>query len=150
MSGPTGGPSPANATATSTGISPNPGFEKIASFSSAGPRIGDSVLRPGVTAPGVATVSTASGTGNGFEILSGTSMATPHVAGVAALVKQANPTWPVADLRAAVVQTASPTLMKDYLTRNEGSGLVQAQFAAATQAVVPRRTRASRSDSRTF
>ncbi len=136
LSGPIGGPAPANATATSAGISPNPGFEKIASFSSAGPRIGDSVLRPGVTAPGVATVSTASGTGNGFEILSGTSMATPHIAGVAALVKQANPTWPVADLRAAVVQTASPTLMKDYLTRNEGSGLVQAQFAAATQAVV--------------
>ena len=136
LSGPIGGPAPASATATSAGISPNPGFEKIASFSSAGPRIGDSVLRPGVTAPGVATVSTASGTGNGFEILSGTSMATPHIAGVAALVKQANPTWPVADLRAAVVQTASPTLMKDYLTRNEGSGLVQAQFAAATQAVV--------------
>ena len=136
ISGPTGGPAPATAVATSTGTSPNPGFEKIASFSSAGPRIGDSVLRPGVTAPGVATVSTASGTGNGFEILSGTSMATPHIAGVAALVKQANPTWPGADLRAAVVQTASPTLMRDYTTRNEGAGLVQALAATTTQAVV--------------
>jgi hypothetical protein len=135
ISGPTGGPAPASAVATNTNF-PNPGFEKIASFSSQGPRIGDSVLRPGVTAPGVATVSTASGTGNGFEILSGTSMATPHVAGVAALVKEANPSWSAADLRAAVVQTASPTLMKDYVTRNEGAGLVQALAATTTQAVV--------------
>jgi subtilisin family serine protease len=135
ISGPTGGPAPANAVANNGAILPNPNFERVASFSSAGPRIGDSVLRPGVTAPGVSTVSTASGTGNGFEILSGTSMASPHVAGVAALVKQANPTWPVADLRAAVVQTASPTMMQDYSPRNEGAGLVQAQFATATQAV---------------
>lgn len=136
ISGPTGGPAPATATATDTGLIANPGFEKIASFSSQGPRIGDSVLRPGVTAPGVSTVSTASGSGNGFEILSGTSMATPHVAGVAALVKQANPTWPVADLRAAVVQTASPTMLSDYTPRNEGAGLVQAVPATNTQAIV--------------
>ena len=63
-------------------------------------------------------------------------MATPHVAGVAALVKQANPTWSVADLRAAVVQTASPTLMQDYPPRNEGAGLVQVLAAVTTQAVV--------------
>ncbi len=114
----------------------NPGFLKIASFSSMGPRIGDDVLKPGVTAPGVSTVSTASGTGNGFEILSGTSMATPHVAGVAALVRQANPSWSVSDLSAAVVQTASPSLMPDYTPRNEGAGLVQVLPAVSTQAVV--------------
>jgi len=136
LTGPTGGPAPANAVATNTPNIANPGFKKIASFSSAGPRIGDSVLRPGVTAPGVSTVSTASGTGNGFQILSGTSMATPHVAGVAALVKQANPSWSVADLRAAVVQTASPSTLFDYTPRNEGAGLVQAVGATGTQAVV--------------
>ena len=125
-----------SAVATNAGILPNPGFEKIASFSSMGPRIGDDFLKPGITAPGVSTVSTASGTGNGFEILSGTSMATPHVAGVAALVKQANPTWSAADLRAAVVETASPTMLQDYLPRNEGAGLVYAPYATGTQAVV--------------
>jgi len=136
ISGPTGGPAPATAQATDAGLQANPGFERIASFSSAGPRIGDSVLRPGVTAPGVALISTASGTGNGFQSVSGTSMATPGVAGVALLTKQAHPTWSQADLRAAVVQTASPTMMKDLLQRNEGAGLVQAQAAVATQAVV--------------
>lgn len=137
LAGPNGSANPVgNAVATGTGLVANAGFEKIASFSSMGPRIGDSVLKPGVTAPGVAVVSTASGTGNGFQTMSGTSMATPGVAGVAALAKQANPSWPVADLRAAIVQTASPTLMKDYLPRNEGAGLVQAQSATTTQAVV--------------
>ena len=136
LTGPTGGPAPANAMANNAGILANPGFERVASFSSAGPRIGDSVLRPGVTAPGVSTVSTASGTGNGFEILSGTSMAAPHVAGVAALIKQANPTWSVADLRAAVVQTASPSLMQDYSPRNEGCGTGAGAAAVSTQAVV--------------
>ncbi len=135
-SGPTGGPAPATAVATNTGVQANPGFENIASFSSAGPRIGDSVMRPSVTAPGVSVVSTASGTGNGFQILSGTSMATPGVAGVAALTKQAHPGWSQPDLRAAIVQTASPTMTKDLLQRNEGAGLVQALAAASTQAIV--------------
>ncbi|MCK9687427.1 S8 family peptidase [Scleromatobacter humisilvae] len=129
-------PSAVSAIANNTATLANPGFERIASFSSQGPRIGDSVLRPGVTAPGVSVASTASGSGNGFEILSGTSMATPGVAGVAALAKQAHPTWSQADLRAAIVQTASPSMMLDLLERNEGAGLVQALGATTTQAVV--------------
>jgi len=136
LTGPVGGPAPASAVASSTGVSPNAGFEKVASFSSAGPRIGDSVLRPGVTAPGVGTVSAASGTGNGFQTLSGTSMATPHIAGVAALAKQAHPTWSVADLRAAIVQTAAPAMLGDYSPRNEGAGLTQALSAVNTLAIV--------------
>lgn len=136
VAGPTGGPAPATTVATSTGINPNAGFEKIASFSSQGPRIGDSELRPSVTAPGVSVISVASGTGNSSQVVSGTSMATPMVAAVAALAKQAHPGWSQPDLRAAIVQTAAPALMQDLLQRNEGGGLVQAQAATATQAVV--------------
>jgi subtilisin family serine protease len=136
LTGPTGGPAPASAIGTNAGQLANANFAKVASFSSAGPRIGDSVLKPGVTAPGVSTVSAASGTGNGFSVLSGTSMATPHMAGVAALVKQANPTWPIDDLRAAIIQTASPSLLPDYSPRNEGAGLTQVLAAVSTQAVV--------------
>ncbi len=74
-------------------------------------------------------------------------MATPGVAGVAALVKQAHPTWSQPDLRAAITQTASPSMMQDLLQRNEGSGLVQALAATTTQAVVRLPTRASPSGS---
>ncbi len=136
LAGPTGGPAPASAVLRNAGNLANVGFERVASFSSAGPRLGDSVLRPGVTAPGVSTVSTAVGTGNGFIAMSGTSMATPHVAGVAALVRQVNRAWSLEDQRSAVVQTASPALMKDYSPNLEGSGLVQTLAAVNTQAVV--------------
>lgn len=135
LAGPIGGPAPASAVETAANL-PNPGFERVASFSSGGPRYGDSVLKPNVTAPGVAVVSTAVGSGNGRVAESGTSMAAPHVAGVAALVKEANRQWPVGDLRAAVVQTAAPTKMLDYSPRVEGAGVVQALPAVNTQAVV--------------
>ncbi len=135
LSGPTGGPAPATSVATNATIA-NPGFGMVAGFSSAGPRIGDSALRPGVTAPGVGTTSTLVGSGTGSVTESGTSMATPHVAGVAALVKQAKPTWSTADRRAAVVQTAAPGKLTDYAPRNEGSGVVQALLAVTTEAVV--------------
>ncbi len=124
LTGPTGGPAPAAAVATNASIA-NPGFETAASFSSGGPRYGDSVLKPNVTAPGVSIVSTAVGTGSDGETLSGTSMAAPHVAGVAALVKEANHPWAIDDLRAAVVQTATPSKLVDYTPRIEGAGVVQ-------------------------
>ncbi len=128
--------SSAASAAATKGLLANPGYSIAASFSSGGPRWGDSALRPGVTAPGVATVSTGVGTGNGAATMSGTSMATPHVAGLAALVKQAYPTWSVSDLRSAVLQTAAPAKLLDYAPRLEGAGLVQSLAAVSTQAVV--------------
>jgi subtilisin family serine protease len=76
----------------------NPGYTRFASFSSAGPRTSDSGAKSDVTAPGVSIFSTAVGSGAGGEILSGTSMASPHVAGAAALTRQAHPAWSVADI----------------------------------------------------
>jgi len=114
----------------------NPTFRSAASFSSGGPRFGDSSIRPNVSAPGVSVFSTASGTGNGGVYESGTSMATPHVAGVAALTRQAHPHWSERALRAAVVDTADPGKLTDYAPRIEGAGLVQPVGATATQAVV--------------
>src|SRR5262249_1315573 len=85
----TGPPAPATATAASATIA-NPGFEVVASFSSGGPRIGDSLFKPGVSAPGVSIFSTNVGTGTGGVFISGTSMSAPHISGVAALVRQAH------------------------------------------------------------
>jgi hypothetical protein len=114
----------------------NPTFRTAAGFSSGGPRLGDSLLKPNVSAPGVSIFSTSVGTGNGGQFDSGTSMATPHVAGVAALVAQAHPKWPERALSAAVVETADPKALNDYTVSIEGAGLVQPLGATHTQAVV--------------
>jgi hypothetical protein len=114
----------------------NPTYRTAAGFSSGGPRFGDSALRPNITAPGVSIFSTAVGTGNGGLYESGTSMATPHIAGVAALVRQAHPKWDEAAQRAAVVDTADPAQLLDYAPRIEGAGLVQPVGATKTQVVV--------------
>jgi subtilisin family serine protease len=127
------------AAATSVTLAPttlvNPGFEVIASFSSAGPRLLDSALKPSVTAPGVSVFSAAVGTGNQGLFESGTSMATPHVAGVAALVKQAHPTWSIEERTAALLGTADPSKVKAFAPRLAGSGVVSPGPATATQAV---------------
>lgn len=107
-----------------------------ASFSSAGPRVGDSALKPSLSAPGVSVFSTLVGSGNGSIAESGTSMATPHVAGVAALTTQAHPGWSERALAAAITQTAAPSKLPDYSARIEGAGLVQPVGATLTQTVV--------------
>jgi subtilisin family serine protease len=115
---------------------PNPGYLASASFTSAGPRTGDSALKPDVTAPGVSIASAGMGTGNLNAVLSGTSMAAPHTAGVAALVREAHPTWgQSAYWKAAIANTADPALVADYATRVNGAGFVQAPPAVKTQVI---------------
>jgi minor extracellular serine protease Vpr len=125
-------PQPTTAGVVTANI-PDATFQLAAAFSSGGPRTGDGALKPNVTAPGVNVFSTNIGTGTGGTYDSGTSMATPHVAGVAALTVQAHKNWHEPGLRAAVVQTASPAALPDYSPRIEGSGLVQPIGAVATQ-----------------
>lgn len=111
----------------------NPGFRDYASFTSSGPRSGDSAVAPDVAAPGVSIRSTAVGTGAGSEVLSGTSMASPHVAGVAALTVQAHPGWKAAQISAAIVSTADPDGMKAVDPTLGGLGLVDTAQSVATQ-----------------
>lgn len=110
---------------------PNPGYTAYAGFSSGGPRTRDSALRPSVTAPGVSIVSAAVGSGNLGSVISGTSMATPHVAGVAALAVQAHPDWDAQQVSAALVSTADSSKVADYDTIT-GGGLVDAPAAVNT------------------
>lgn len=79
---------------------------KIASFSSRGPGIfhGKETAKPDVSAPGVNVISSVPG--GGYESMSGTSMASPHAAGVMALVVQANPSLNPAQLRDVAAQSA--------------------------------------------
>ena len=113
----------------------NPAFKAFASFSSGGPRTGDSGLKPDITGPGVSIVSTGVGTGNGPATISGTSMASPHVAGVAALTRQAHPTWSVEHIKAAIVNTGDPSQVVGHRISRGGTGLVQPQESTTTQVV---------------
>src|SRR5438046_50848 len=113
----------------------NPNFTGFASFTSGGPRGGDSGLKPDVTAPGVSIISTAMGTGNAGAALSGTSMSSPHVAGVAALTRQAHPAWKVEDIKAAIVNTGRASGVLGYGTSLGGTGLVQPAGSTATRVV---------------
>jgi subtilisin family serine protease len=100
--------------------------DAIASFSSRGPRIGDSALKPDITAPGVAITGACSSTGTfcspgqTYVQLSGTSMATPHVAGGAAIVAEAHPTWTPAQIKAALMGSANPNSSLDTFTQGAG------------------------------
>ena len=93
---------------------PNRDYGKLADFSSAGPRSGDSAVRPNVTAPGVSILSAAVGAGSLGRVDSGTSMATPHVTGVAALAVQAHPEWSAQEIAASLVNTADPEKVGGY------------------------------------
>src|SRR5437773_1399509 len=118
----------------------NPGFRAFASFTSGGPRNLDSFLKPDTTAPGVSILSTAIGTGNLGVRLSGTSMATPHVSGVAALALQSHPDWDADNVRLAIANTADASQLGGFQAKLGGSGLVQS-FAATRTSLIARGTR---------
>ncbi len=117
----------------------------LAAFSSRGPAaIGGfparSMIKPDITAPGVQVLAAYAGpAATGFEsivaTISGTSMASPHNAGAAALLRQLHPSWTPAEVKSALMMTASQTvLLEDGVTPANahagGAGRVQADAAA--------------------
>ncbi|MFI2640004.1 S8 family serine peptidase [Streptomyces sp. NPDC018610] len=83
--------------------------DQAAYFTSAGPRLGDNALKPDLAAPGVDILAARSQLTEGsgyYTSMSGTSMATPHVAGVAALLAQEHPDWSGARLKDALMSTS--------------------------------------------
>ncbi|QNE79209.1 S8 family serine peptidase [Streptomyces finlayi] len=103
----------------------------LAPFSSRGPRIGDGAIKPDVTAPGV-DITAAAAPGSvidrevgqkppGYLTISGTSMATPHVAGAAALLKQQHPAWKYTELKGALTSSSKPGA---YTPFEQGSGRI--------------------------
>jgi subtilisin family serine protease len=88
----------------------------MASFSSQGPTDVDFRVKPDVVAPGVNVLSSIPHqfckVPPCFAFFQGTSMATPHLAGSAAVLRWAFPTWSAADIRSAVVNTAAQGVLK--------------------------------------
>ncbi len=90
----------------------------MASFSGQGPTDVDFRVKPDVVAPGVNVLSSIPAAFCDappcFAFFQGTSMATPHLAGSAAVVKAQHPDWTAAQIRSAIVNTADNTVLKDY------------------------------------
>ncbi len=101
------------------------GSDAMALFSSRGPRVGDGAVKPEITAPGVGI--TAAQPGGGYAEWDGTSMASPHVAGAAALLAQRRPEWTGAQLKAALVASATPS--SDANPFDQGAGRVDVPAA---------------------
>ena len=109
----------------------------ITSFSSAGPTAFGHALKPDVSAPGGQILSSTLPNTNAsrFAVFDGTSMATPHVAGAAALLLQLHPGWTPAEVKSALVSTAGPAWADTGRTQEapvtmEGGGLVALPGAA--------------------
>jgi len=119
------------AVTSSRGTAPN----VVADFSSGGPTPWSLAFKPDVAAPGVGILSSVPPRGSGsWEVFQGTSMASPHVAGAAALLRQRHPTWTVAQLKSALVVTGDPAWVDSSRTTEasvtrEGGGVIDAPRA---------------------
>ncbi|MCP2199593.1 S8 family serine peptidase [Lentzea flava] len=123
-----GSPGSAESALTVGAVDRNDG---IASFSSRGPAA-DGGVKPDVTAPGVDIVAAEAGT-QGHVAMSGTSMATPHVAGVVALLKQQHPDWTGTRLKATIMASAKANpALKPF---DQGTGRVDVPKMLAQQVI---------------
>ncbi|MEK5214629.1 S8 family serine peptidase [Psychrobacillus sp. FSL H8-0487] len=107
--------------------------------SSRGPSTPNFDIKPDVSAPGTNIMSTIpmykkdfpdAVYGEAYDRKTGTSMATPHIAGIAALVKQANPDWNAFDVKVALSNTAKILDTTKYDVFAQGAGRVDAYAAA--------------------
>lgn len=105
-----GTPTASFAVGDTTGGSPTP-LPQIAGFSSRGPALSSNsdLLKPDISAPGVsviAAVAPPSNNGRSYDVYSGTSMSSPHIAGLAALFFTKYPTWTPQMVKSAMMTTA--------------------------------------------
>jgi subtilisin family serine protease len=114
--------------------------DTLADFSSRGPRVGDSAIKPDLTAPGVGIVAARASDGfigetvdDFYTRLSGTSMATPHAAGAAVLLAQQHSTWTAGQVKAALMGSARPN--RSFNVFDQGAGRVDVAQAIEQEVI---------------
>lgn len=107
-------------------------IDQMAEFSSKGPRSEDNLIKPEISAPGYNITSAAMGQGNLGTFMDGTSMATPHMAGAAALIRQAHPGITTNELKSLAMNTSRVLLDqagKALPIASQGAGRIQVDRA---------------------
>jgi hypothetical protein len=102
--------------------------DTLVDFSSRGPG-GGNTFKPDLSAPGVNIRSTAVGTGTGSAVFSGTSMAAPHVAGMAALLREKYPDMPVDAIKSLLMNSTTPAASYEPIAR-QGVGVANVYAAS--------------------
>jgi subtilisin family serine protease len=111
--------------------------DQLAAFSSRGPRWQNDAIKPDITAPGVGIVAAKAKNGvigdpveDGYVALNGTSMATPHVAGAAAILAGQHPEWTAEQLKAHLMGSAVPN--ESLTVFEQGAGRVDVAAAVTS------------------
>jgi subtilisin family serine protease len=127
---------------TAAELAAAPQVPEIADFSSRGPSTttGGDILKPDIAAPGVdvlAAVAPPFHFGRDWDLISGTSMASPHIAGIGALLKAAHPTWLPSEIKSALMTTTRDTVSSADDPFAQGAGFVNPNPAADPGLVYP-------------
>jgi subtilisin family serine protease len=119
-----------------------PQVPEITDFSSRGPSTttGGDILKPDIAAPGndvIAAVAPPTNHGRSWDFMSGTSMASPHIAGIAALLTAAHPQWTPAEIKSAIMTSAGDTVSSAGDPFAQGAGFVSPNTATNPGLVYP-------------
>lgn len=113
--------------------------DQISDFSSRGTARGDgNTIKPDLTAPGNTILSAGSGTNQWTYNISGTSMASPHVAGMMAVLTEAKPNWDAYELKALAISTAKHNVSQSATIlgpQRAGTGRVDVLAAAKSEVI---------------
>jgi subtilisin family serine protease len=127
---------------TAAELAAAPQVPEITDFSSRGPSTttdGD-ILKPDIAAPGndvVAAVAPPTNHGRNWDFMSGTSMSSPHMAGIGALMKAKHPTWLPSEIKSALMTSARDTVSSANDPFAQGAGFVNPNGAADPGLVYP-------------